>query len=73
MRGSKAASVPLRASTDHRAANQVSAEDPLGGKESVQRDRGRDLGAVDQRQSLLRPERERLEAEILSASLAWRR
>ena len=46
-----------------RARNHSGREDPFAGEQGVESDGGRHLGAVDQRQALLRSEHQRLQAE----------
>ena len=63
MRGSNGDVGALQRVGRKRAGDQRRAEHALGGEQDVERDRGRDLGAVDQRQPFLGAEHQRLEAE----------
>ena len=64
MRGSNGPSLPRAASTRQRADDERRFEHRLEREQRVQRQRGRDLRAVDQRQAFLGLERERRDAGV---------
>ena len=62
MRASKGTRLPSAASTDIAPAHDRAREQVLRGEERLERERGRDLRAVQEREPFLRPEHERLDA-----------
>ena len=63
MRSSNGVSLPIAASTDKRARDQGRREHVLDREQAEQSERGRDLGAVHERESFLGTEADRQQRE----------
>ena len=70
MRGSNGLTLPFSASTDSAPATSAAANTRSADEQGVERDRGRGLGAVDQRQPFLGAELERLACRAARAPRA---